>query len=289
MMLIDTYPDFLRFWSRVRQAPMDEQIEAWAAGYMAPWPELLAKQIDCYAEDGLDWRQVAREWVFPYLEERAAAMSIARDNLMASLEEVAANTKARLGFEAEVNFVIYVGIGCGAGWATDYGGKPAVLFGLENIADCGWTETPALTGLIAHEIGHLYHFWRRSQQGVVRGSGPLWQLYSEGFAQRCEHLALGEDTWHMRANHPDAGWLDWCRENRNWLAAQFLDALEGEGDNVRPFFGSWYDIAGYKQTGYFLGYELVRALEAERSLDEIALLEDYEGVTLQRLRRLAAG
>jgi hypothetical protein len=41
---------------------------------MAQWPELLAKQIEDYATQGLDWRQIAHERVFLYLDERLAAV-----------------------------------------------------------------------------------------------------------------------------------------------------------------------------------------------------------------------
>lgn len=44
------------------------------------------------------------------------------------------------------------------------------------------------------------------------------------------------------------------------------------GNPVRDFFGSWYDILGYRQTGYYLGCEAIRRLERSLSLDDIALL-----------------
>ena len=37
---------------------------------MAPWPELLAKQLESYRADRFEWRQVAMHMVFPYLPER---------------------------------------------------------------------------------------------------------------------------------------------------------------------------------------------------------------------------
>jgi hypothetical protein len=48
------------------------------------------------------------------------------------------------------------------------------------------------------------------------------------------------------------------------------------GESVRPFFGSWYDIKDYKQTGYNLGHEMVKSLTAGESLPEIALAEDSD-------------
>ena len=71
--IIDTYPAFLTYWARVQDRPLDEQIARWAAEYLAPWPDLLAMQVDDYAAQGADWRQVARERVFPYLAGRLSA------------------------------------------------------------------------------------------------------------------------------------------------------------------------------------------------------------------------
>jgi hypothetical protein len=64
--VIDTFPAFLTFWDRFRGEPLDAQIEAWSTEYMAHWPELLDRQVASYASDGLDWRQIAREKVFPH-------------------------------------------------------------------------------------------------------------------------------------------------------------------------------------------------------------------------------
>ena len=172
--------------------------------------------------------------------------------------------------------VIYVGIGCGAGWATRYQRAPAILFGLENIAECGWTLPPVLAGLVAHEIGHLVHSHWRAKAGKPEGAGPWWDLYTEGFAQRCEHTILGKETWHMRSgdNDDDDG-LDWCRPHMPWLSAEFLRRVDA-GESVRPFFGSWLELRGRKQCGYFLGHELIRELEGCMDLREIALLEDVD-------------
>lgn len=51
--------------------------------------------------------------------------------------------------------------------------------------------------------------------------------------------------------------------------------------SVRGFFGSWYDIAGRRQTGYYVEHELIKRLEATMSLKEIALLsgDDHKIVT----------
>jgi hypothetical protein len=289
--IIDTFPAFLDFWSAAQAQPLDAQIEAWASDYMSQWPELLGKQLDDYASEGEDWRQIARERVFPFLGDRLPAMQAAHGHLLQACAPTYSAAREALDFQQEVLFVIYVGIGCGAGWATDYAGTPAVLFGLENVAECGWTEPDTLSGLVAHEIGHLVHDHWRAGHARPEGSDPWWQLYSEGFAQRCEHVIQGRESWHMKGDGDapaTAGdWLTWCQEQERWLAAHFLETVEA-GESVRPFFGSWYDIRGRSQCGYYLGHQLIKRLQAELSLKEIALLDPDDDRLRHTLEWIAA-
>jgi hypothetical protein len=283
--VIDTFPAFLAFWEKTQRLSLDAQIEGWASVYMAQWPELLEKQIQSYVEDGDDWRRIAGERVIPFWEERLPFMKRAHENLLWVCALVHERAQATLGFGQALTFVIYVGIGCGAGWATTYQDNAAILLGLENIAEEGWDNAAVLRGMIGHEIGHLWHFEQRSQTGLASGKGPWWDLYTEGLAQRCEHVISGQESWHMAAK--DADWMQWCKQEKSWLAGEFLRVAEAGGD-IRPFFGSWFAIRGYKQTGYFLGCEVVRRLEAQKPLREIALLEDVEAVFSDVLRTIAA-
>ena len=68
--IIDTFDDFLTYWSEAREKPLGRQIERWRAAYIAKYPELLAKQVRDYESQGLDWREIAREHVFPWLAGR---------------------------------------------------------------------------------------------------------------------------------------------------------------------------------------------------------------------------
>lgn len=273
--IIDTFPTFLAFWSEVQHKPMEAQIEGWASEYMSRWPELLEKQLEDYSNQELDWRQIAKEKVFPFLSDRLPAMKVARKNLLAKCASVHSKAQEQLMFESDMTFVIYVGIACGAGWATSSHNSPAVLFGLEMIAECGWSQSSSIAGLIAHEIGHIVHKHWRTEYGKTAGSGPWWQLYTEGFAQRCEHVIVGEDSWHVSIGINNSGWLDWCQQHKAWLAAEFLRRVEAR-ELVRPFFGSWFDIQGKRHTGHFLGHEVIKEIERDTTLEQIALLDNIE-------------
>jgi len=101
----------------VRDTPLHRQVEAWFTEYVAPWPELAEKQRSNYAKMGIDWRQIARERVFPHLGERLAGMTQGQEAMRAIVEPVYRLAQERLGLDFHVVFVIYVGICCGAGWA----------------------------------------------------------------------------------------------------------------------------------------------------------------------------
>jgi hypothetical protein len=174
-----------------------------------------------------------------------------------------------------VVFVLYVGIGCGAGWATLCRGSRAILFGLENIAECEWSGADTIEGLIAHEIGHLAHHHWRAQHGKPVSSGSWWQLYEEGFAELCESLILQSETLHRAGQRRGGDWWDWCQRHQAWLAAEFLRTIDA-GKPITPFFGSWFEISGRSETGYYLGYQAIKELHTRRNLKDIALLEKVE-------------
>jgi hypothetical protein len=228
----------------------------------------MTKQVENYKEENVDWKRIA-EKVFQSLPARLQLMRKARDNILATSKFIYGKASERLGLDFAIVFVIYVGIGCGAGWATTYNAQPAVLLGLENIAEEKWHTKNKLKGLISHEIGHLAHMkWRDQWASFEKAEqDPLFQLYSEGFAQRCEHVILGRETWHMAQ---DKKWLLWCKRHRSWLAKEFLKRVEKQA-SVKDFFGSWFNIQGKKQTGYYLGHAFIHELEKTHSLREIAL------------------
>jgi len=285
--ILDTYQDFLAYWMRASFKNLDEQIKLWQTFYMKKYSELLNKQVQNYEEENMDWREVAKK-IFPKLPQRFQLLRTARNNILGICESIYMKASKMLKLNFSILFVIYVGVGCGAGWATTYNGKPAVLLGLENIAEEKWHTKNKLEGLISHEIGHLAHMkWRNEWEKFEKAEqDPLFQLYSEGFAQRCEHKILGRETWHMAQ---DKEWLVWCEQNKSWLAKEFLRRLEKQV-SVNDFFGSWFNIQGRKQTGYFLGHAFIRELEKTYGLKEIALFnaEKVRALGIQYLKSISS-
>lgn len=243
---------------------------------MGPWPELLAKQKENYAIEGVDWKRVARQHVFPHLAKRLGRMRELHRDLLQTLPQSWARAQRLLDLRFPVTFVIYVGIGCGAGWATTYDGRPACLLGLENAAEShrrgdGWCRR-----VVAHEVAHLAHQEWRGERWA-QNSDPWWTLYEEGFATYCERI-LEPRSFALRTGKGD--WLPWCERRRAWLAAKFLRDVKARRA-IRPFFGSWYNINGYIETGYYLGSEMIRDWTRKVPLRALATLP------LPELRRKA--
>ncbi len=249
---------------------------------MAQWPELLEKLKRNYSDDGVDWRRVARTRIFPHLAGRLPRMRRLHRRLLKSLPSSWQRTRQVLDLDFQVGFVIYVGIGVGAGWATRYAGQPACLFGLENAAELVSGRNEGTPGAVSHEVAHLVHDeWRRQAglRGIEEPGGPFWQLYEEGFATECERRIDGPRRFGLRTGRSD--WLLWCTSHRAWLATKFLRDVKSRR-SLRPFFGSWYNIRGRIECGYFLGAEMIREWTRAAPLREVALLP--EATVRRRIR-----
>ncbi|MFZ3357072.1 MAG: hypothetical protein WA549_10040 [Thermoplasmata archaeon] len=279
--VLDTFPRFLRTWPGLRNQSRRKQLDGWAHAYLGPWPDLLVQQIDNYRRDGVSWRSVAQRRILPTLDGRIAAMERVHAHLVREIPWAVRRIDSLLEIDFRIRCVIYVGIGCGAGWATTFRGSPAILFGLENAAELDWSDSATVRAMIAHELAHLVHYRRREQAGLAPvgpARSPWWNLYDEGFATRCE-MSLGS-IGKSHSVDRDRDWLRWCQANRRWLARAFLRTVEARR-STRRFFGSWYPLRGHIETGYFLGSEVVRDWERSTSLRSIEILE------LPQIRRYA--
>jgi hypothetical protein len=286
LQLLDTFPAFEEYWRSVRSQSVEVQIDRWEHDYMARWPELLQKQVRSYSDEGVDWKQIARTRIFPHLSKRLPHMRTLHRNLLRTLPHSWSVTRRTLNLDFPVRFVIYVGIGVGAGWATRYGGQRACLFGLENAAEIAGGGA-GTSGAVSHEVAHLAHDdWRirSGLRGIELPGGPLWHLYTEGFATECERRIERPQRFRLRTG--DSDWLRWCTDHRAWLAAKFLHDVKARRSS-RPFFGSWYNIRGRIECGYFLGAEVVREWTRSASLKEVATLS--ESVVRRRVKATLRG
>lgn len=271
---VDLYPAFLQYWSCFCDASPQEQVKGWAEAYMHLQPRVFELAKADYASLGVEWDEVLRSRILPRIPLVLQNMGQIHDIILGVLPQASTRMKEVFGFQEPIIAVIYVGIGSGAGWAVQVQGGYHVLLGLESLAENHWCDPAAVFGLVCHELGHVYHQWLRWSAAVSEGVGPFWQLYEEGFAQWAEWLLLGKRGWHQELGEP--GWVSWCSANLKNLARTFL-SLAGNGTvAVRPFFGSWYEVDGHKESGYYLGFRAIKQCIAQRGLLRTALLNPGE-------------
>lgn len=170
--------------------------------------------------------------------------------------------------EPDIDIILYLGLCNGAGWATTLGGKNTVLLGVEKIVELNWCDEKNLSGLILHEIGHLWHKLNGNfnLHDFTKRRKAIEQLYCEGIAMVCEQTLCGDDEFY----HQDKeGWLDWCNEYESEIKKEYLRRLDNK-ESVQDFFGDWSSYNGHSDVGYFLGCRFIRHLMKRYSLKDIA-------------------
>ena len=208
---------------------------------------------------------------FPVLQaawENAAAREAARASFRAVTAGLAARIAAAGLRPMDADVTLYLGLCSGAGWVTKVAGRDAVLLGIEKIIELGWHDVGSMTGLILHELGHVY----QAQHGVLDRpeltgrQAMVWQLLTEGVAMVFEQRVMGDENYF----HQDTGgWLAFMQANEARLARDFADDLpEMHGGNQR-YFGDWVRWEGYPDAGYYLGARLVRFICRTHDFDEI--------------------
>jgi len=286
VIIMDTYPDFKRIIYDAK-ALKNDIVGLWLNKYMRRYDELVNLQLKCHGDmDTLV--NMASKLIKP-LFNNLWKLDYAWRNIYKAIPIVLERlVKLQKDFP-DVNIVIYVGSGCGAGWATMYNGKYSVLLGLEMIIYHNWTNITDLSGLLAHELCHILHMYLRGlevREFEKLEDEPWFLLYSEGFAMKCEHIITNR-MWRI-ADKDD--WIDYCEKNKNRLAREYLETIE-KGYPTLKFYSSWHDINGYTQTGYYLGQELIEYLMKEHglSLEKIARmnLDNILRNVIEFLRKLS--
>ncbi len=195
-----------------------------------------------------------------------------REEVIASFRRVTETLderiRARFGRTVDADLVLYLGLCNGAGWVTPVNGKTAVLLGLEKIMELDWGQPEAMTGLIFHELGHVY----QEQYGVLRrelASLPdqlLWQLFTEGVAMVFEQELAGDPEHFHQYN---ADWKRWCDAHAELILQSFRDDLPVMTHENQRYFGDWVRFLDHGDTGYYLGARFVRFLLEADGFDNI--------------------
>jgi hypothetical protein len=174
---------------------------------------------------------------------------------------------AAFGRTVDVDIILYLGLCNGAGWVTEVNGKLSVLLGIEKIMELNWCGVDDMTGLIIHELGHVYHseygsFYLETDKSSEKF---LWQLFTEGVAMVFEQEVVGNPDYYNR----DSEWTEWCEKNIERIKESFSSDLISMTKENQRYFGDWVSLEGYGDTGYYLGTDFVRFLLEKDSFDKV--------------------
>jgi len=264
--LIDTYPYFRNVLVNTRKFASKNNVAYALKNYLEKYSRIYELINQCYEVS--DWFNICLNTLANSIRN-IKNLDKAWKSIYSTLPDaIVLFVKA---FKNEVGgrdfiFVIYISCGCGAGWAAEYDRKPAVLLGLDMISNLGWVSKEKIKGLIIHELCHIAHMIIRKtnyQHFSELEKNPYFLLYSEGFAMKCEHEIIGSENWRIA---PKKEWVNWCRRNLGFLAKLYMEYAE-KNKAVNVFYGTFFNIKGYLQTGYYLGHELIKYLERKYSLN----------------------
>ncbi|MCI5654784.1 MAG: hypothetical protein MR311_11035 [Lachnospiraceae bacterium] len=148
--------------------------------------------------------------------------------------------------------ILYLGLCNAAGRVTMIHGRRVILLGIEKIMELNWCDINSMTGLIIHELGHVY----QAQYGVMDlqtdsvADQFLWQLFTEGVAMVFEQKVMGDPEYFHQGN---CEWKNWCRQNIKLIKHSFVNDLKTMTHENQRYFGDWVRFYGYGDTGYYLG------------------------------------
>lgn len=178
----------------------------------------------------------------------------------------------KFGRTLDIDIILYLGLCNGAGWVTEIDGKTVILLGIEKILELKWNNIDDMTGLILHELGHVYQekYGVLYRQYQASSDQFLWQLFTEGIAMVFEQEILNDSGYYHQNKD---GWKEWCNQNISRISVDFeLDYQKMTRENQR-YFGDWARYEDRPDVGYYLGTRFVRFILEKEEFDRIICYE----------------
>lgn len=176
------------------------------------------------------------------------------------------------GRELDIDIVLYVGLCNAAGWVTNINGRDVILLGIEKILELNWYDRKSMSGLVYHELGHVYHkqYGRFHQQSDSNSRNFVWQLFTEGIAMYFEQALVNDFNYFHQDNN---GWLKWCDNHYRQIVADFHSDLPTMTKSNQRYFGDWVSYNGKGDVGYYLGTKFVQQLCGKYDFDRLINLD----------------
>jgi hypothetical protein len=241
--------------------------EAYMDKYVPGAKELCLEDMDSVIKAGYSWENDFLPVLNAVIQDtgkRAEAIQ----SFKTITEQLEEKIRSRFGRVPEADIILYLGLCSGAGWVTPVNGRTTILLGIEKIMELNWCDVNAMTGLIVHEMGHVY----QAQYGVLDRKPEttpdqfIWQLFTEGIAMVFEQEVTGDPEYF----HQDTSeWKSWCDRNAERIRQAFSDDLKTMTPDNQRYFGDWVSFEGRGDTGYYLGARFVRFLLKADDFDNI--------------------
>ena len=264
-----------------------ELLKVFAAGQfdLQKWEQYIDQAVPGAKELCLDGMRkcihTGFSWDNDYLSVLNAVASDRekRDEVLKSFREVTGHLEekilGRFHKTIDTDVILYLGLCNGAGRVVMVDDRVVVLLGIEKIMELNWCDLNSMTGLIIHELGHVYH----SQYGILDlqtdslSDQFLWQLFTEGIAMVFEQEIVGDPEYFHQG---DQEWENWCRKNIELIKHSFANDLKIMTHENQKYFGDWVRFHGYGDTGYYLGTAFVRYLFQYDDFDQIIQYRIHE-------------
>jgi len=178
----------------------------------------------------------------------------------------------RFGRELDIDIVLYVGLCNAAGWVTNINGRDVILLGIEKILELNWYDKRSMSGLVYHELGHVYHkqYGMFHQQSDSSSQNFVWQLFTEGIAMYFEQALVNDFNYYHQDNND---WLKWCDNHFQQILEDFHSDLPTMTKSNQKYFGDWVRYNGKGDVGYYLGTKFVQQLCGKYEFDRLINLD----------------
>ena len=249
---------------------MHFNLEKWGAYMDAAIPhakQLCLDDLRSSTEDGCSWEDDCLPVLDAVIADRDKPER-AIQSFHTVTDGLAGRIERRFGRGVDVDIILYLGLCSGAGWVTTINDRRTILLGIEKITELDWCDENSMTGLIVHELGHVYQaqygrFYCEAKSAKERF---LWQLFTEGVAMVFEQEITGNPGYY----HQDRdGWKEWCDRNFKRIRDAFSADIGTMTDRNQRYFGDWVQFEGHPDTGYYLGARFVRSLMEKDTFDSI--------------------
>lgn len=210
---------------------------------------------------------------FQQHQHKLENFNFVKGRIITNLSEITTNYEKMFDITFTEAVHIFVGLG-GSNAYTTHSMNPEVAFCVEKIPAL---ETGIRT-LIAHEFGHAVHHIVTLKNGVEIGqidwNSPYTWLVQEGMATYLSTQVVEAEMDIYFAFKRDEAWLNYACANKANIIAAFQQDLEQL--STQEIFKEWFSISGgerfgYTRLAYYVGYEIVCAIEEQFGIEDTLL------------------